>query len=118
MSDHKSLNWVNHNITFNFLGRVYKLFCHTHNCGWPPFRMTERSVELALADEWLTTKDNVIEIGAVTPYYWPKRISNVVDPTDSHELVNIKASCLMPLLRTGIYCVYRSLNISGQEIMG
>ncbi|MBW2410704.1 MAG: hypothetical protein JRF72_12965 [Deltaproteobacteria bacterium] len=54
--------------------------------------MTERSVELALADEWLTIKDNVVEIGAVTPYYWPNRIKDIIDPTDSHELVNIKAS--------------------------
>jgi len=54
--------------------------------------MTERSVELSIADEWITTKENVIEIGAVTPYYWPKRINNIVDPTDNHKLVNIKAS--------------------------
>jgi hypothetical protein len=54
--------------------------------------MTERSVELSIANDWLTTKDDVIEIGAVTPYYWPKRISNIVDPTDDHKLVNIRAS--------------------------
>ena len=54
--------------------------------------MTERSVELSIANDWLATKDDVIEIGAVTPYYWPKRIKDIVDPTDGHDLVNINAT--------------------------
>src|SRR5207302_4803526 len=32
--------------------------------------------------------ENVTEIGAVTPYYWPRRVGDIVDPTDTHPLVN------------------------------
>lgn len=62
------------------------------NCGWPPFRMTERSVELSIADEWINNHSDIIEIGAVTPYYWPGRIKNIVDPSDEHVLVNHRKS--------------------------
>ena len=74
---------------FTFGQRSYECFCHRHNCGFPPSRMTERPVELAIADRWLEQVDGegVIEIGAVTPYYWPRRISTVVDPYDPHPLV-------------------------------
>ena len=80
--------------TFEFAGRVFKLFVSNHNCGWPPARMTERAVELALADRWLESVDaaRVMEIGAVTPYYWPRRVPCVVDPFDPHPLVTTKAS--------------------------
>ncbi len=78
---------------FVFNGKAYTLFTHNMNCGWPPFRMTERSVELSIADEWIDDHDDIFEIGAVTPYYWPGRISNIVDPTDKHALVNIR-KCL------------------------
>jgi len=86
----KYINWMKNIKTFTFNGKKYKLFCHTYNCGWPPYRMTERSVELAIADKWLENNKNVIEIGAVTPYYWPHRIKDIVDPTDTHKLINIK----------------------------
>ena len=79
---------------FKFRCRPYECFCHRYNCGYPPSRMTERSVELALADAWLDQLDTtaITEIGAVTPYYWPRRISTVVDPYDSHPLVTHRAS--------------------------
>jgi hypothetical protein len=56
--------------------------------------MTERSVERAIADRWLDKLGNkgAYEIGAVTPYYWPHRIRDVVDPYDSHELVSCRDS--------------------------
>lgn len=61
-------------------------FFHPHNCGLPAAkRRTERTVELPIADRWLASVDpaNVVEIGAVTPYYWPSRIARVVDPVDA-----------------------------------
>ena len=84
--------WKNAN-KFFFNGKVYPLFTHNMNCGWPPFRMTERSVELSIADDWINDHDEIIEIGAVTPYYWPGRIKDIVDPTDKHSLVNLR-KCL------------------------
>lgn len=74
--------------TFPFNGRWYEAFCHVHNCGWPPSRMTERSVELGLADRWLAhVQEPVVEVGAVTPYYWPGRVHRIVDPADDHPQV-------------------------------
>jgi hypothetical protein len=68
-------------------------FSHPFNCGLNRrTRRTERTVELALADDWLRRASEPIEIGAVTPYYWPNRISKVVDPTDKHPLVTHRAS--------------------------
>jgi hypothetical protein len=74
---------------FKFRRRQYEAFCHRYNCGYPPLRMTERSVELALADAWFDQLEtaHVTEIGAVTPYYWPRRVCSVVDPYDTHPLV-------------------------------
>jgi len=79
---------------FGFRRRQYECFCHRYNCGYPPLRMTERSVELALANVWLEQldTDQVTETGAVTPYYWPRRVSTIVDPYDSHPLVTDRAS--------------------------
>lgn len=60
-------------------------FYHPHNCGVQTSpRRTERTVELPIADSWLSAVDpaNVVELGAVTPYYWPGRVSRVVDPAD------------------------------------
>jgi hypothetical protein len=80
--------------TFWFAGREYRYFFHYHNCGWPPNRCTERIVELALADYWLDRVDTsqVLEVGAVTPYYWPHRVPTVVDPADGHRLVTRRCS--------------------------
>jgi hypothetical protein len=81
-------------LRFTFRRREYRYFFHYHNCGWPPSRCTERTVELALADSWLDRIDPeaVYEIGAVTPYYWPRRVPNVVDPADPHKLVTVRRS--------------------------
>lgn len=88
--------WFLRDYTFNYDQEKFHLFVHWHNCGWPPGRMTERSVELALADAWLIESDpsKVIEIGAVTPYYWPKRVAAIVDPGDDHPLVTARTSVM------------------------
>jgi hypothetical protein len=88
------LDSLNGTPTFTFRLRQYECFCHRHNCGFPPARMTERAVELAVADRWLEQVDSegVIETGAVTPYYWPHRVRTVVDPYDPHPLVTHRMS--------------------------
>lgn len=82
--------------TFEFAGLSFPLFAHHHNCGHPPDAMSERSIEMALADVFLATtpRESVVEVGAVTPYYWPYRVKNIADPTDTHPLVNIRANFL------------------------
>ncbi len=82
----RDVRWWTHSWTFRYGGRTYPLFCHAHNCGWPPYS-TERAVELALADHWLGQAGTVMEVGAVTPYYWPGRVRDVVDPADPHPAV-------------------------------
>lgn len=77
-------------LTFSLGGETFEQFAHRYNCGWPHLAShTERSVELAVADRWLglVPLESVTEIGAVTPYYWPRRVDDVVDPTDDHPLV-------------------------------
>lgn len=68
-------------------GKRYSLFEHSYNCGYISARMTERSVELALAKKWVNDCcGNIIEIGAVTPYYfYDDKITEVIDPTDIHK---------------------------------
>lgn len=70
-------------------GRPVPHFVHRHSAFHPPARMTERTIELALADIYLGAigRGQVVEVGAVTPYYWPGRIGTVIDPVDEHELV-------------------------------
>jgi len=70
--------------------RQYNHFLHPYNCGQLPIDATERTVELALADFWLDSVqiERVIEIGAVSCYYWPGRVRNIVDPADGHKLVS------------------------------
>lgn len=67
-------------------GKKYDLFEHPYNCGYIQERMTERSVELALAREFIDNcNDRITEIGAVTPYYFYEgKISEIIDPTDIH----------------------------------
>lgn len=76
-------------LQFEFAGKKYDLFQHSYNCGYFQTRMTERSVELALAKEYIDTcEGNIVEIGAVTPYYfYSNKISNIIDPTDNHKRV-------------------------------
>jgi hypothetical protein len=82
--------------TFQFEGWEFPYFLHHYNCGRYPESATERTVELALADWWLTQvlSENLVEVGAVTPYYWPNRVKNVVDPIDPHPQVCDRSSIL------------------------
>jgi len=77
---------------FIYNGKLIDLFEHEYNCYYKNVRMTERAVELALTKEWLKDKTEVIEVGAVTSYYWPNLIKDIVDPADNHPLVNYKCS--------------------------
>jgi hypothetical protein len=97
-----SIEWWQGVPEFTLNAHHYVVFCHTHNCGWPPSRMTERAVEVRLADRWLShVLGPVIEIGAVTPYYWPSRVARVVDPADGHPLVTDRVS-LFDIDTTGL----------------
>ena len=100
---------------FSLGGHDYRCFCHSHNCGWPTSRMTERAIEMAIADRWLGTGDGTktIEIGAVTPYYWPGRVGTVVDPVDEHPKVTHPQSVFDVDLRG-----YDVLSISTLEHIG
>jgi hypothetical protein len=87
------VQWWSAGQKFARRGREYACFYHGFNCGWPPY-VSERCVELAVADAWLGHRPpaEVMEIGAVTPYYWPHRVATVVDPFDEHPLVTHRAS--------------------------
>ena len=69
----------------------YEPFEHEYNCGRKSRRMTERGLEIFLArktiEKWGGTT-RCIEVGAVTPYYFPGEISDILDFWDKHELVN------------------------------
>jgi len=71
-------------------GQAIPHFVHRFNAFHPPARMTERTIELALADIFLggVDADRVVEVGAVTPYYWPGRLRTVIDPADDHDFVS------------------------------
>lgn len=80
-------------------GTRVPLFYHPFNCGDGSIRTTERSVELALAFQWLErVRGEVIEVGAVTPYYLDtsdllaQKISLVIDPQDPRASLNGKYS--------------------------
>lgn len=72
--------------------RKFKYFFHHFNCGFPGKRRTERTVELALADFWLGEVSDVWEVGAVTPYYWTRRLKEIIDPSDDHPNVTQRCS--------------------------
>jgi hypothetical protein len=78
--------------TFTLNGIPLRYFWHAHNCGTPDDPKTERVVEMAIADYWLQRVENVTEIGAVSPYYWRRRVLKVIDPVDPHECVTHHAS--------------------------
>lgn len=73
--------------------KSYDLFEHPYNCGYANTRMTERSVELPLALEYINKcNGNIVEVGAVTPYYFSTdKIEEVIDPTDVHKVVTKKS---------------------------
>lgn len=79
--------------SFIYKGRKVKLVESSYNCGFRPYRMSERCLEMAIAKIWLDqNKENVIEIGAVTPYYFQNLTHDVCDPADRHNRVNLKTS--------------------------
>lgn len=48
---------------------------------------------MAITRIWLkNTKGKVIEIGAVTPYYFAGAVDDICDPADNHRAVNLKTS--------------------------
>ena len=53
----RDIEWFRHIDHFFYRGRKFYNFYHRLNCGWPPLPPTERSVELALADSWLTAAE-------------------------------------------------------------
>ena len=85
---------------FEYNGKILDLFEHDYNCGYYYHRMSERCLEIAIAIDWLNRVDGeVLEIGAVTPRYFPalsahtpKVIKDVCDPHDDHPGVNLKCS--------------------------
>jgi hypothetical protein len=92
LKDHRELF---HEPTFKIGAATFTSFAHRCNCGWPDLAWsTERTIELAMADRWLdlVSEIELTEIGAVTPYYWPRRIADVLDPTDPHPLVTKRLS--------------------------
>ncbi len=78
---------------FEYGGVKVPYFFHHYNCGSHPTVGSERTVELALADLWLSkiASNNLVEIGAVSPYYWPGRVGCVLDPYDPHPQVTHRA---------------------------
>lgn len=74
-------------LEFSLSGKKYSLFQHSINCGYFQTRMTERSVELALAQAYVDEcNGSIAEIGAVTPYYFfSDKITEIIDPTDIHK---------------------------------
>lgn len=80
--------------SFVFEEQEYPLYENSYNCGYTDSRMTERSVEIVLAQEFLKRcTHEVTEVGAVTPYYfYNDKIADIIDPTDLHQRVNVKKS--------------------------
>ncbi len=74
--------------------REIPLFEHRYNTGFCNTRMTERCIELALAQEFISKcTGKVTEIGAVTPYYLDdEKIHRIIDPTDGHYRVSERKS--------------------------
>lgn len=87
-----SLYEASHYFTLDHSHNRFRYFHHHHNCGFPGRRKTERTVELALAKYWLEKVTNPWEVGAVTPYYWPGKIREIVDPADKHQLITQRKS--------------------------
>jgi hypothetical protein len=65
---------------FSFRGQDYEYFDHPHN----NTRINERTVEIPISFNFLDKiKDNLVEVGCVTPYY--RECSHeVIDLTDDH----------------------------------
>lgn len=72
---------------FYYKDNLLKLFEHPFNCGSIKERMTERGLEIAIAEIWLNHYNNCIEVGAVTPYYLLNKVKRIIDPRDKHKEV-------------------------------
>jgi hypothetical protein len=69
------------------------VFYHDFNCGNAGRRTTERAVELGIAQYWVSKHNaDLVEIGAVTPYYFPGLIKEIVDPSDESKEVSLRKS--------------------------
>lgn len=81
---------------FSFAGHDLRYFYHIGNCGFPPDPRTERTVELAIGDKWLSLAGkDVVEIGAVSCFYWrPLRVKRIIDPFDKHPNVTDRVSMM------------------------
>lgn len=80
--------------SFIYEGIKVPLMESSYNCGFRDDRMTERCLEVPIAKIWLEKmkgRGNIIEIGAVTPYYF-NVFHDVCDPADDHRSVNFKVS--------------------------
>lgn len=67
------------------------LYESDYNCGHIGERMTERGIELCFAQDFIKSyveEGHFIEVGAVTPYYFPNVVPEVLDFWDKHEQVN------------------------------
>ncbi len=79
--------------SFVFKGKKIYLIESPYNCGFRNHRMTERCLEVAIAKDWLSkNSENLVEIGAVTPYYFRNLTHDVCDPADKHTKVNLQTS--------------------------
>ena len=92
VSLHTNIGFDLYSKDFVFKGKRLLLFEHLYNCGFNTQRMSERCIEIAIMQEWLKAKKNVVEIGAVSPYYFPGYIEEIVDPADRHVLVTERKS--------------------------
>lgn len=78
---------------FIYNQQKYPMFQHEYNCGFMGNRITERCIEIAIARLWLEKiNGDILEIGAVTPYYFPRAVNNICDPYDKHPKVDLKCS--------------------------
>lgn len=100
----KNISYVE---VFTYRGKSFKLYENHYNCGKVSQRMTDRSLELAMARNWIDNhRNNIIELGAVTPYYFKGEILEIVDPSDSHRAVTIKDSLFnVNLSQKNVLCI-------------
>jgi predicted SAM-dependent methyltransferase/glycosyltransferase involved in cell wall biosynthesis len=81
---------------FRFAGHTFDFFYHQGNCGFPPEPRTERTVEIPIAEKWLSLAGkDVWEIGAVTcNYFQPLRVKRIIDPYDKNRYVTDRKSMM------------------------
>lgn len=102
---------------FPYKSKSLKLYESDYNCGYTEWRQSERGLEMALAKLWLEQiEGEVIEIGAVSPYYFPKAVTHVCDPADVHPRVDLKCSMFeLDLKGKNVLCISTLEHISTGE---